>query len=124
MKRFDLLKFISKEILKLKKQRPIVVGINGVDGSGKSYFSKELENHLRKNTKRQIINVSIDDFHNPREKRYEKGENSPEGYYYDSFNLTAFRNLLLKPLHNGELKIKTRYFNHTIKKEVKEPLLK
>ncbi len=121
MKKSKLLKLVSEKILKINSQKPLLIGINGVDGSGKTYFAKELENYLCNIINRQIINISIDDFHNPREIRYQKGENSSIGYYEDSFNLKAFIEFVFKPIVEGKTKIKTKYFYHFTDKELNEP---
>src|SRR2546423_9715806 len=39
-----------------------------------------------------------DGFHRPKAKRYARGRNSPEGYFYDSRDLAAVMTLLLAPL--------------------------
>lgn len=69
MKRDKLIKVLANRILSVKKDSPILIGINGVDGSGKTFITKELKNEL-KNCGREIITASIDDFHNCREIRY------------------------------------------------------
>jgi hypothetical protein len=38
-----------------------------------------------------VARVLIDDFLRPREERYRRGHESPEGYYLDSFDHDAFR---------------------------------
>lgn len=48
-----------------------------------------------------VIRASIDGFHRSREERYRQGEDSPEGYYEDSFDHMALRKLLLDPLGPG-----------------------
>lgn len=121
MTKRELLILLSERILEIDTQRPLLIGINGVDGSGKTHFSKELENYLSANTNRQIINASIDDFHNPKEIRYQKGENSPGGYYYDSFDLESFKKFLFTPILDGNSKIKTKIFDHKSNNKVNEP---
>ncbi len=99
----------------LSLDHPLRVGINGVDGSGKTYFGENLSRALRAKTKRQIISVSIDGFHHPRSFRYQKGRESGEGFYRDSFQYQVIHDLLLKPLGaNGDRKYRTKVFNvHT-----------
>jgi uridine kinase len=48
-----------------------------------------------------VIRASVDDFHRPRVERWRRGSDSPEGYYYDSFDLPALRKALLDPLGPG-----------------------
>lgn len=42
-------------------------------------------------------------FHNTKEHRYRRGEQSPEGYYYDSINYNHFVNETLRPIKNTEV---------------------
>ena len=74
------------------------IGINGVDGSGKTMFTKRLVEELKKRTQRQIISTTIDAFHHPKERRYQKGRASVEGFYRDSFDFPAIVERLLRPL--------------------------
>ncbi len=97
MLRSQLLEQLSHYILKLDHNSPLLVAIDGIDAAGKTRLAKELAFQLRK-SRRQIIQVSLDDFHNPKEQRYRRGKESPEGYYYDSFNYPEFINRVLQPL--------------------------
>lgn len=76
------------------------VGIDGRDGAGKTMFADEL-GALLEWRGCAVIRASTDCFHNPRELRYRRGRNSPEGYFLDSFNLAKLRELLLDPLSPG-----------------------
>jgi uridine kinase len=60
-----------------------------------------------------VIRASIDGFHNPASIRHQRGTTSPEGYYYDSFNYQALKDLLLIPLGpNGTLKYCSAVFDY------------
>ncbi len=100
MLRSQLLEALTKYILSKNMDHPLRVAIDGLDNAGKSMVAKELIFPLRK-SKRQIINVSIDGFHRPKKIRYRRGEYSPEGYYYDFFNLDAVISNVLEPLSPG-----------------------
>lgn len=82
-------------------ERPFVVGITGIDSSGKTMFTESLAKFLiSKNRKVQVIR--LDDFHNPRQVRY-SGRNQAENYYHRSFNIRTIIESLLIPIHkNGE----------------------
>lgn len=80
--------------------RPTRVGIDGVDGAGKTTFAEELAAVLVERGL-VVLRASIDDFHHPRAVRYRRGRTSPEGYWLDSFDLDAFASLLLDPLGPG-----------------------
>ena len=73
------------------------VGIDGVDGAGKTTFADELADVLEARGV-QVIRASADDFHHPRSVRYRRGRHSPEGFFLDSFDLGQLRRRLLDPL--------------------------
>lgn len=92
------IKIVSDYILNQKiSHKPLLVGINGIDGSGKTSIARNVTEYLS-DIGKSVITVSIDDFHNPKEKRYTRGSDSPEGYYYDSMNFEEFKNKLLEPI--------------------------
>lgn len=80
--------------------RPLRVGVDGVDASGKTTLADHLAQALRASGQ-VVLRASIDRFHNPRAVRYQRGADSPEGYYLDSFDLPALRRDLLDPLGPG-----------------------
>lgn len=85
---------ISNTILNIDINHPLRVGINGIDGSGKTTFAAALADELRTKTQRQVVTFSIDGFHNPRSIRYQKGRDSAEGFYKDSFQFETFQSVL------------------------------
>jgi len=77
------------------EDRPFVVGISGIDGSGKTVFTEALADCL-KDRGRRVQVIHLDDFHNPREVRY-AGENQADNYYNRSFNVQSIIDNLLVP---------------------------
>ncbi|WP_432489161.1 nucleoside/nucleotide kinase family protein [Kineococcus sp. SYSU DK018] len=73
------------------------VGVDGVDGAGKSCFAAELTTALRQRG-RVVVHASIDGFHQPRALRHARGASDPEGFYRDSYDLAALQAELLEPL--------------------------
>lgn len=89
--------------------RPVRVAVDGVDGAGKTTFADELATVLRA-AGRTVLRASVDGFHHPREHRYHRGRSSPEGFFLDSYDLDAFRAVLLDPLgpeHVGPRRVRT-----------------
>lgn len=80
--------------------RPLLVGIDGIDGSGKSTFADEIAGRLI-DRNLNVVRSTIDSFHNPRELRRARGPSSPVGFYLDSHNLDELTELLLDPLRRG-----------------------
>jgi uridine kinase len=97
MKRHTLIRKLSYDIVRVAKPHPVRVAIDGIDNAGKTTLADELGQELRRSGY-HIIRASIDGFHRTREERYRRGHLSPEGYFYDSFNLDALKDNLLKPL--------------------------
>ena len=76
------------------------VGIDGVDGAGKTVFADDLADVLR-STGRTVIRVGADDFLHPRAVRYCRGRHSAEGFWIDSYDYDALRRRVLDPLGPG-----------------------
>jgi len=110
MNKINLLIQTSKAILNIQKEWPILVWINWIDGSWKTYFTKELSKELEKSW-RNIISISVDDFHNPLETRYQKWRNSPEWFYLDSYNYEWLIEHLLLPFSKWKWKYLKKIFD-------------
>jgi uridine kinase len=76
------------------------VGIDGVDGAGKTTFADDLAAAVRRQG-RPVVRVSVDDFHHPRAIRYARGRHSPEGFWQDSFDYARLTSDVLVPLGPG-----------------------
>jgi uridine kinase len=76
------------------------VGVDGVDGSGKTVFAGELAKALQI-MGRRVVRISVDDFHNLSTVRYRRGRSSPAGFWLDSFNYERLRADVLEPLGPG-----------------------
>lgn len=77
----------------------VIVGIDGVDGAGKTRLAQALTEHLR--ASRAVVHVSIDGFHALRAHRYRRGRDSPEGFWQDSYDYDAFRRDVVTPFRAG-----------------------
>jgi uridine kinase len=93
---------IFEEILKntnrkKQKDKAYVIGVNGIDGAGKTQFAESLEVYL--NTKgHQTQLIRLDDFHNPKATRY-AGNDQADNYYNKSFNISLMVEKLLNPIN-------------------------
>ncbi|MDQ3432399.1 MAG: uridine kinase [Actinomycetota bacterium] len=76
------------------------VGVDGVDGAGKTWFADELGDELAGGGV-PVVRASVDGFHNPPAVRYRRGRSSPEGFCYDSYDYDRLLGLLLDPLGPG-----------------------
>jgi phosphoglycolate phosphatase-like HAD superfamily hydrolase/uridine kinase len=108
-RRLPIFEKITTEIERKKpSDRPFVIGIDGIDCSGKTTFAAALQEFLNsKDYQTQLIH--LDDFHNPKAIRY-AGENQAENYFNKSFNIETIVQKLLMPLrqkgkHTATLKL-------------------
>lgn len=98
--RAQLLEELAELIIQIKVSHPLRVAIDGPDAAGKTTLAGELVPLLCRRG-RSIITASIDGFHNPASVRHSRGRNSPQGYYYDSFDYQSLIRCLLQPLGPG-----------------------
>lgn len=87
--------------------RPVLVAVDGVDGSGKTTFAAQLRDGYRSHD-RGVHVVHLDDFLNPRAVRYRRGRDSPEGFFLDSYDLSGFARYVLEPLAPGGTRFVTQ----------------
>lgn len=95
-----MLERLATSIAAVRRDHPVRVAIDGVDGAGKTILADELAPRLAA-LGRQVIRASVDSFLRPRAERYRRAPDSPEGYYLDSHDLSAVRDALLRPLGPG-----------------------
>ncbi len=76
------------------------VGVDGVDGAGKTCFADELAGALR-SLGRPVVRVQVDDFHQVRRIRYRRGRTSPAGFWLDSYDYPRLWAEVLTPLGPG-----------------------
>lgn len=98
--RVALVEQLGEAIEALRRPHPVRVAIDGPDTAGKTMLADELALALR-GRGHTVIRASIDGFYRPRAERYRRGEDSPEGYFEDSFDYRALRHALLDPLGPG-----------------------
>jgi uridine kinase len=110
--RQQFLQALTRLIAGVPCSHPLRIGIDGVDASGKTSLADELVAPLM-GQGRSIVRSSIDGFHRPRAERYERGKQSPEGYFRDSFQLDRIVRDLLVPLGPaGSRRIKRAVFDY------------
>ncbi len=113
---------MAENITSIKHDRPLLIAVDGRDAAGKTILARELAEKLMAR-EIHVIESSIDGFHNPREVRYRRGRDSPEGYYLDSFNYKLLTKQLLDPLKTGNLQLRVKAFDYTADEPVESPLI-
>ena len=87
-------------------EQNLIVGISGIDGSGKSTLSGQIESAL---TKRNITatQVNLDDLLHPKSIRH-KNRDQVQGYFEDNFDFSSLINKILDPAR-GAARFATHY---------------
>ena len=97
---FEIFHTIEKDYESLDQEKITVIGVNGIDNSGKTIFAESLAKYLicRGYSTKMI---SIDDFHNPREIR-RKGKNPIDAYLENAFDIERLEQEILYPISKNE----------------------
>jgi phosphoglycolate phosphatase len=80
---------IERAIAALRK--PVAIGINGVDASGKTSLALGLDSYFRHKGINTLL-IHGDDFHNPRAVR--SADDSPEGYIRHAFDVQKMHDVI------------------------------
>ena len=119
--RATLLRRLSGTIVRIVRDHPARVAIDGVDGAGKTTLADELVPYIQQRG-RPVIRASVDGFHQPRSFRYRQGVDSPAGFYDSSFDYAQLRCALLDPLGpRGHRRYRTAVFDWRADQPVQEP---
>lgn len=121
MTRAAFLDFLATRIAALEGPHPGRVGIDGVDGAGKTTLADALA-PLVAARGRPVFRASVDDFHQPRALRYRQGKRSARGYFADSFDYRTLEAVLLTPLSpGGSRRIRRKAFDYRTDSAVDSP---
>ena len=74
----------------------VFVGIDGVDGAGKTTFADA----LAATVERPVVRISVDDFHNIEAVRYQRGRDSAKGFWLDAFDYDRLIADVFRPLRD------------------------
>ncbi len=107
-----LLGTVADLVSELPRSRILRLAVDGVDGAGKTTFANALAAVLQERGQ-FVIRASVDAFHNPKARRYERGSASPEGFFRDSYDYKGLKKVLLDPLSPGGTgRYRTAIFDH------------
>ncbi|GAA4893770.1 uridine kinase [Stackebrandtia albiflava] len=92
--------------------RPSVVGVTGIDTSGKSCLAAALTTRLRA-AGRRVQPIHVDDFHRPRAERHHPELPGPEELYRFGIDHDRLRRELLEPIrHRGGVDARLILLDH------------
>ncbi|MDB5283527.1 MAG: hypothetical protein JWO06_2602 [Bacteroidota bacterium] len=95
-----VLNTLKEKIFALKKDAPVIIAVDGVDGAGKTFFAQQLKTSIGEEGK-DVVLITIDGFHNPKNVRYRQGKDSPSGFYHDSYDYDSFIANVILPFKEG-----------------------
>ncbi|MGW8485195.1 cytidylate kinase family protein [Streptomyces sp. NPDC055886] len=95
--RSELLSQLAESIESVRVGHPVRVAIDGPPAAGKTTLADELAVVLRAQG-REVIRATIEGFLFRKAQRYQRGEYSPEGCYFDSHDHDTMCQVLLDPL--------------------------
>jgi uridine kinase len=100
---------------------PVRVAVDGTTASGKSTLARELTEAVAA-IGRQVIHLSMDGYHYPRQHRWKRGPLSAEGYYEDAYDFEAFVKNVLTPLGpKGDRRFRERIIDLATDLAINEP---
>ncbi|UQW96179.1 P-loop NTPase fold protein [Rummeliibacillus sp. G93] len=91
-------KVSSQFLTRLNKDRPFIIGIDGLSGAGKTTLVKELARELD-NQKYNLTTFHLDDHIVEKNKRYLTGQEEWYEYYYLQWDIECLRINLFEQLH-------------------------
>ena len=100
--------------------RPVLVAVDGVDGSGKTTFADRMAARYAELGRMAHV-VHMDDFLNERAVRYRLGRDSAEGYFQDTYDLATFTTAVIEPLRRpGPRSMVSRAFDYRTDQPVQD----
>lgn len=118
----ELIIYIAEQIIKIKGNNTILVAFDGVDTSGKTTLANRIHDLFKKKGL-DSIRVSIDKFHNPKEIRVSKGEYSPEGFFYDSFNYEKINEFIINPVKSGKSSLINGIYDYRTENQINQNIV-
>lgn len=98
-----------------------LVGIDGLDGSGKATFADDIAAMIDE-CGGSTIRISLRKYLNPQSVRYAQGRTSPRGFYEDSYDYGKFHDEVLEPLgREGSGRYRTASYDLAAEAPVKSP---
>lgn len=100
-----------------------LVGIDGLDGSGKATFADDIAAMVSE-CGASTIRISLRKYLNPQSLRYAQGRTSPRGFYEDSYDYQKFHDEVLEPLgREGSGRYRTAAYDLESETPVSSPWL-
>jgi uridine kinase len=98
--RKDTLAALAEEILHNYGRGRVIVAVDGPDGAHRAEFANELAEAIKVKS-HAAFRASMIDFSRPRAEREQRGAESAEGAYRDSFDYSVLARVLIEPFRLG-----------------------
>jgi uridine kinase len=121
--RFEMIELIAQKLVEAQtvSGRPLRVAVDGMACAGKTTWANDLACALQQRNK-NVLQATIDGFHNTPEKRYARGKWSYQGYYHDSYQLDALIAHVLEPLSlKGSRLVQTAVYDFRVESPIQVP---
>lgn len=99
--RTGVLGAVAKYLCGHALDRPLLVGVDGICGAGKSTFTRDLAGVIDAMGRSAVV-IDSDGFHNTRVRRYSQGRDSARGYYEHAYDFESLADRVLRPLRFGD----------------------
>lgn len=92
------------------KNRPFVVGVDGLSGAGKTMLVNNLEIKMKR--KYPIIVIHIDDHIVKKNQRYSTGNEEWYEYYFLQWDIDMLKNILFEKIYNNSSTLMLPFYNN------------
>ncbi|TMU87048.1 uridine kinase [Bacillus sp. BHET2] len=99
------------------KNRPYIIGIDGLGGAGKTTFAKDLKHELEHRDYHVTI-LHIDDYIVESKKRYGTGFEEWQEYYFFQWDIELIQSELFEKLHQPKWELTLPFYDQSMDKVV------
>ncbi len=99
------------------KNRPYIIGIDGLGGAGKTTFAKDLKHELEQKGSHVTI-LHIDDYIVESKKRYGTGFEEWKEYYFFQWDIGLIQSQLFEKMHQYKSELMLPFYDHSTDKVV------
>lgn len=103
---------LEKHLAQFHESRPIMIGIDGLGGAGKTTITKQIADELKRQ-QYEVLVIHLDDHIMAHSKRYDTGNEQWYEYYYLQWDVDRIIEELFEPIHQHASTITLTYYEQT-----------